>query len=110
MDYDWTMQIATENGHIEIVRLCREWGAIDYDRAMCRAAENGHDEIVKLCREWLCFEAIHDELYRYHHKKKCFKSLHDEVLAIGWHPDRWRDWCLTEDEKKGDVMKPTMAN
>ena len=85
---------------IEIVRLCKEWGCVDYDRAMLNAALGGHIEIVKLCREWLGFEAIHDGLYQYHHKKNYFKSLQDEVLAIGWHPDRWRDWCLTEDEKK----------
>ena len=33
-------------------------------------------------------------------KKKYFKSLHDEVLEIGWHPDRYWNWCLTEDEKR----------
>ena len=21
-------------------------------------------------------------------------------MAIAWHPNRWWDWCLSEDEKK----------
>ena len=33
-----------------------------YDKAMSNAAWRGHIEILRLCREWLGFEAIHDEL------------------------------------------------
>ena len=104
------MYSAAKNGHIELVRLCKEWGATNYDMAICRAAWNrGHYEIVKLCREWLGYGAIHDKLYQYHHKRNYFKSLHEEIIPIGWHPDRYWNWCLTEDEKR-DVMKLTMAN
>ena len=24
----------------------------------------------------------------------------DELMTIAWHPSRWWDWCLDEDEKK----------
>ena len=24
----------------------------------------------------------------------------EELMAIAWHPKRWWDWCLSEDEKK----------
>ena len=89
----------SENGHIEILKLCKEWGATDFNEAMENAGDNGHVEIVKLCREWLGFEAIHDKLYQYHHKKKYFKSLHEELIAIAWYPDRYWDWCVDEDEK-----------
>ena len=34
------------------------------------------------------------------HKHKFYKSLHEEVIQIAWHPDRYWNWCLTEDEKK----------
>ena len=46
------MYNAAENGHIEIVKLCREWGAKDYDEALCLAALGGHIEILRLCREY----------------------------------------------------------
>ena len=64
------------------------------------AAENGHYEIVKLCREWLGFEGIHDELYQYHHKLKFSKKIADELTPIAWHPDRYWDWCVDEEEKQ----------
>ena len=67
---------------------------------MSDAAENGHVEIVKLCREWLSFKAIHWELFQYHHKRKFYRKIHDELLPIAWHPDRWWDWCVDEDEKR----------
>ena len=46
------MLLAVINGHLGIVKLCKEWGATDYDGAMWWATINGHLEIVKLCKEW----------------------------------------------------------
>ena len=43
---------AARNGHIEIVKLCKEWGVTDFNWAMVCAAETGHIDIVKLCRQW----------------------------------------------------------
>ena len=107
-DYDMSMYCAAKNGHIEIVKLCKEYGGTNYNAAMeiedsyieVYGAENGDDKIVKLCREWLGFEGIHNELYQYHHKRSFSKKIGDELIPIAWHPDRWQDWCLTEDEKK----------
>ena len=47
--YDWAMSYAAKGGHVEIVKLCKEWGATDFNRAMSNAAWEGHVEIVKLC-------------------------------------------------------------
>ena len=99
-DYDGAMCWAAINGHLEIVKLCKEWGATDYDGAMWRAAINGHLEIVRLCRGWLDYDAIHDDLLRHHHKREFYGGLKDELLPIAWHPDRWWDWCVDEDEKR----------
>jgi len=52
-DYDLPMKNSAKNGHIKIVKLCKVWDATDYEWAMCEAAKNGHIEIVKLCKEWL---------------------------------------------------------
>ena len=51
-NYNATMYSAAENGHVEIVKLCKEWGATDYNMAMFYALKNGHVEIVRLCREY----------------------------------------------------------
>ena len=57
-------------------------------------------EIVRLCRGWLGYDAIHDDLLRHHHKREFYGGLKDELLPIAWHPDRWWDWCVDEDEKR----------
>ena len=46
------MITAAENGDIELVKKCKEKGAINYDVAMFYAAENGHIELVKLFKQW----------------------------------------------------------
>ena len=97
--YDWGMKEAAKGGHVEIVKLCKEWGATDFNRAMEEAAWEGHVEIVKLCRGWLGFSLINDELFRYHHKREFSKRIHEELLPIAWHPDRMYDWCFDEEEK-----------
>ena len=28
------------------------------------------------------------------------KELNEELRLVAWHPNRWWDWCLLEDEKK----------
>ena len=94
------MESAAKEGNIEIVRLCKEWGATDFDLAMRAAARKGNIEIVNLFRQWLGYEKIHEELFRHHHKRSFYKNLHNELLPITWHPDRAWDWCFEEDEKK----------
>ena len=93
------MAKAAKGGHVEIVKLCKEWGATDFNWAMSYAAKRGHVEIVKLCRGWLGFSLINDELFRYHHKREFSKRIHEELLPIAWHPNRVYDWCFDEEEK-----------
>ena len=28
------------------------------------------------------------------------KIINKQLMPVGWHPKRWQDWCLLEDEKK----------
>ena len=40
---------------------------------------------------------------RYHgyKKRKTQKAnIKEELLLIAWHPSRWWDWCMSEDEKQ----------
>ena len=70
--YNGALYIAAKSGYLEFIKLCKEWGAKDYVSTMEVAAKNGHIKIVKLCKEWL-YEA-HDEVYQYHHKSLSLKK------------------------------------
>ena len=28
------------------------------------------------------------------------KELNEELMPVAWRPNRWWDWCMSEDEKK----------
>ena len=98
-DFDEAMRQAAEGGHIGIVELCKEWGATDFEEAMWQAASEGHIDLVKLCRGWLGYDSIHHDLLRHHHKREFFGRIRDELLSVAWHPDRFFDWCVDEEEK-----------
>ena len=39
--------------------------------------------------------------YKGHQKRKVQKAqIKKELMPITWHPSRWWDWCVPEDEKK----------
>ena len=37
---------------------------------------------------------------RYQKHKSQKAKIKKELLPIAWHPSRWWDWCVFEDEKK----------
>ena len=45
-----------------------------------------------------------DELIEWHESYKRRKTqkaqIKKELMRITWHPSRWWDWCISEDEKK----------
>ena len=45
-----------------------------------------------------------DELINWHdgyQKRKAKKAkIKEELMPIVWHPSRWYDWCVPEEEKK----------
>ena len=42
-----------------------------------------------------------DEWYEGYQKRKDQKTkIKEELMSIAWHPSRWWDWCMSEDEKK----------
>ena len=39
--------------------------------------------------------------YEGYQKRKARKAqIKEELMPIAWHPSCWRDWCVSEDEKK----------
>ena len=98
-NFNGAMILAAKNGHVEVMKLCKEWGVTYLDYAMILAAENGHIETVKLYREWLGFDLIHRDLFRYHHKRRFSRKIHEDLLPIAWHPYRFWNWCVDKEEK-----------
>ena len=33
-------------------------------------------------------------------RKELKKELSNELMSVAWHPKRWSDWSVSEDEKK----------
>ena len=41
------------------------------------------------------------EWYEGYKKRKTQKAkIKEELIPIAWHPSRWWDWCMSEDEKR----------
>ena len=45
---------------------------------------------------WVTGDDMINFLIRKAHKAK----IKEELMPIAWHPSRWRNWCMSEDEKK----------
>ena len=39
-------------------------------------------------------------LNKFEKPKALKKTIDEELMLVAWHPTRWWDWCLSEDEKK----------
>ena len=52
------------------------------------------DAIVKKspCALW-CYKG-------YEQRKAQKAKIKEELMSVAWHPDRWWNWCVPEDEKK----------
>ena len=56
---------------------------------------------------------IHVRLFAWHikfEKRKALKiQLNEELMSIAWHPKRWWNFCLLEDEKK-EIIRSNAFN
>ena len=44
-------------------------------------------------------KTVFDEIFKYHHQCEFSGKIYEEMLPIAWHPDRFWDWCVDEEEK-----------
>ena len=66
--------------------------------------EHVPDQFVIL-QEMLYEEFIDDDVfitwYKGYKQRKAQKAqIKEELMPVAWHPDRWWNWCVPEDEKK----------
>ena len=45
-------------------------------------------------------KALETELFRWHHKNKYQMGIEDDLIPVAWHPSRFWDWCMAEEDKK----------
>ena len=85
-------------------------------KEMCNEAIPRKPWLLKYVSDWLVTQKQvkiwHDddyycndnklvEWYEGYKKLKAQKAqIKEELIPIGWHPSRWWDWCVPEDEKK----------
>ena len=85
-------------------------------REMCDAAVREDPWLLKYVPNWFVtqeqLKLWHDddyhcdakelnEWYEGHQKRKVQKAkIKEELMRIAWHPSRWWNWCVPEDEKK----------
>ena len=44
---------------------------------------------------------------KFEKRKALRKELNEELMSVAWDPNRWWDWCVSEDgEKEIDPMFP----
>ena len=51
--------------------------------------------------DWDCNDNEINKWYEGHQKRKAQKAkIKDELMPIAWHPSRWWDWCVPNEEKE----------
>ena len=69
----------------------------------CDAAVEKDPWLVKYVPDWFITKEHHRVCHgrRGREKRKAQKAkIKEELLPIAWHPSRWWDWCVPQDEKK----------
>lgn len=81
-DYEDVMSIAAEYGHCEILRLCKEYGAVRFDNAVTKAAQHNHIDILKIIREWKVRVYVDDAI-----ESVAYHDVDDEIrdFLIEWN-------------------------
>ena len=61
-------------------------------------------------KEWVCIwyddseycdDDDEDNFFKWYQKRKVQKaSIKEELMPIAWHPSKYWDWCISEDERK----------
>ena len=79
-------------------------------RKMCNEALQRDPKVLEYVPDWfvtlqeMWHEDFDDELITWRDayiKRKTQKAkIKEELMPVAWHPDRWWNWCVPEDEKQ----------
>ena len=62
--------------------------------------EKGEDLPLLLKLEVVIMRSDGTIFHQLYHRYNYRKALKEELMRMAWHPDRYWDWCMSEDEKK----------
>ena len=71
---------------------CNEMGILNIDTNDTNYNEDAPETIIHI--RLLTWHV------RFKKRKALKKSLNEELMIIAWHPRTWRNFCVSEDEKK----------
>ena len=85
---------------------------------MCDKALNNKPWLLKYFSNWFvtrqqlklwddhCIDDGYIKWYDGYKKRKARKTqIKEELMSIAWHPSRYWDWCMSEDEKTKEIEK-----
>ena len=71
---------------------------------MCNEAVQSEPWMLKYVPDWFMMLQDFDDVLTLRDayiKHKTLKAqIKEELMPVAWHPDRWWNWCVPEDEKK----------
>ena len=92
----WMLELVSE--HLKTQKMCNQ--ALQSDPEVL---EYVPDWFVTLQEMWV-EDFDDDELFTgrdaYIKRKAQKAKIKEELMPVAWHPDRWWDWCIPEDEKQ----------
>ena len=51
-------------------------------------------------KPWHCVDKLIEWRNGYKKRKAQKAEIKEELMPIAWHPSRWWDWCMPDDEKE----------
>ena len=71
---------------------------------ICNEAVQRAPRMFEYAPDWFVtlqeFDDVLKLRYAYIKRKAQKAQIKEELMPVAWHPDRWWNWCVPEDEKK----------
>ena len=82
-----------------LCKICKKNNGEDFENRVIIIIDP-EDGCYKSLHKTKYGKALETELFRWHHKKKYQKDIKEELMPVAWHPSRYWDWCMADEEKK----------
>jgi Leucine-rich repeat (LRR) protein len=65
---------------------------------------NDNESVPDYNLRWKLWREEQEELASKQRIQATTRLLKEDIIASAWHPDRFQEWCLDEDEKRENEM------
>ena len=80
-----------------VIFYCNEMNILNLNINNINIDDTNYEEVDPNTIILISFLSWHIKFVK---RKELKKYISEELIAIAWHPNRWWEWCLSEDEKK----------